>query len=100
MSRPGRRPVLLVAAPVLALAVSSCSSTVAQSELETQVADALEKATGVSPEVSCPGDLDAEVDATTECTATDPDSGEEFAYRITVTSVEDDQAEFDIEPVD
>jgi hypothetical protein len=100
VSRPGRRPVLLVAAPVLALTLSSCSSSVEQAELEAQVAGALQEATGVDPEVSCPGDLDAEVDATTECTATDPDSGEEFTYRITVTSVEDDRAEFDIEPVD
>jgi uncharacterized protein DUF4333 len=54
----------------------------------------------VAAGVSCPGDLDAEVDATTECTATEIDTGEEVVLRITVTSVEDGAAEFDIAPVD
>ena len=49
---------------------------------------------------ACPDDLDAEVDATMECTALDPETGEEIALRITVTSVEGDTANFDIEPVE
>jgi hypothetical protein len=53
----------------------------------------------VAADVACPGDLDAEVDASTECTATESGTGEEIALRITVTSVEDGRADFDIVPV-
>ena len=91
---------MLAVVPVLAIGVTACSSSIGQDELETQVAGTLESRFGVAAGVSCPGDLDAEVDATTECTATDIGTGEEVVLRITVTSVEDDTAEFDIAPVD
>ena len=93
------RPRLLAVGPVLALGLAACSSSIAQSELEAQVAGTLESQFGVAADVSCPGNLEAEVDATTECTAVDPATGEEIALRIVVTSVEDDTAEFDIERV-
>ncbi|MGY1624593.1 DUF4333 domain-containing protein [Geodermatophilus sp. SYSU D00965] len=96
MPRSGPLALLL---PAAALALTGCGSSIEQGELESQVAAALEGETGVSPEVSCPGDLDAEVDASTECTATEPDTGREFTYRITVTSVDDGRAAFDIESV-
>jgi uncharacterized protein DUF4333 len=95
-----RRPLLLVAVPVLGLGLSACSSSIEQDELERQVSSAIESQFGVAADVSCPGSLEAEVDASTECTATDPDSGEEIALQITVTSVEDDTANFDIVRVD
>jgi uncharacterized membrane protein len=101
VSRPSRRPAaLLAAAPVLALALAACGSRVGQDELETKVASTIESQFGVAAEVSCPGGVDAEVDATTECTATDPESDEEIRLKITVTSVEGGTAEFDIEPVE
>jgi len=100
VSRPGRHPALLLLAPVLAVGLTACSSAIEQGELETQVASAIEAEFGVAPEVSCPGDLEAEVDATTDCTATDPDTGEEIDLRITVTSVEDGTAQFDIQTVE
>jgi uncharacterized protein DUF4333 len=101
VSRHGRRPApLLAAAPVLVLALAACGDAIEQGELEKQVASTIESQFGVAPEVSCPGDLDAEVDATTECTASDPGSGEELTLRITVTSVEGKTAEFDIETVE
>jgi hypothetical protein len=96
---PRRTLALLAAGPVLGLALTACASSIEQGELETQVASTIESTFGVAADVSCPGDLDAEVDATTDCTATDPDTGEEIALRITVTSVEDGTANFDIEPV-
>ena len=95
-----RRRLLLAVAPVLGLGLTACSSSIGQDELETQVAGTLESRFGVAAGVSCPGDLDAEVDATTECTAIDPDTGEKIGLRITVTSVEGDTADFAIEPVD
>ncbi len=91
---------MLAVVPVLAIGVTACSSSIVQDELETEVAGTLESRFGVAAGVSCPGDLDAEVDATTECTATEIDTGEEVVLRITVTSVEDGTAEFDIAPVD
>ena len=91
---------MLAVVPVLAIGLTACSSSIGQDELETQVAGTLESRFGVAAGVSCPGDLDAEVDATTECTAIDPDTGEEIALRITVTSVEDGTANFDIVPVE
>jgi hypothetical protein len=101
VSRSGRRrAALLAAAPALALALTSCGSAIEQDELENQVASTIESELGVAAEVSCPGDLDAEVDATTECTATDPETDEEITLRITVTSVEGDTAQFDIETVE
>ena len=95
-----RRRLLLVVAPVLGLGLTACGSSIGQDELEKQVSSTLESQFGVAADVSCPGDLDAEVDATTECTATDPDTGERIGLRITVTSVEGDTANFDIAPVD
>jgi hypothetical protein len=98
--RPGRRPALLLAVPALVLGLTACSSAIEQGELESKVASAIEAEFGVAPEVSCPGDLEAEVDATTQCTATDPDTDEEIELKITVTSVEDGTAQFDIETVE
>jgi Domain of unknown function (DUF4333) len=96
MSR--RRPgVLLVA--VAAVGLTGCSSSIAEAELEEKAAAALEPEIGALPEVRCDEDLAAEVDATTECVAVAPGGDEELPIRITVTSVEDGQAEFDIEPV-
>ena len=95
-----RRLPLLLAVPVLGLGLGACSSSIEQDELERQVSSTIESQFGVAADVSCPGALEAEVDARTECTATDPDSGEEIALQITVTSVEGDTANFDIVPVE
>jgi len=95
-----RRRLLLAAAPELVLGLTACGSSIERDELEKQVSSTLESRFGVAADVACPGDLDAEVDATTECTATDPDTGEAIGLRITVTSVEGDTANFDIAPVD
>ena len=93
---PRRRLPLLAAALVLGPGLAGCGQSIEQDELETRVAVALESRSGVAAEVSCPGGLDAQVDATTECTATDPATGEETAWRVVVTSVEDDTVEFDL----
>lgn len=95
------RPLpLLVAVPLLGFGLTACGSSIGQGELERQVSSTIESRFGVAPDISCPGDLDAEVDASTECTAIDPDTGEKVVLRITVTSVEGETADFDIRPVD
>ncbi|NEK58894.1 DUF4333 domain-containing protein [Geodermatophilus sabuli] len=100
MSRPGRRLRLSATAPVLLLGVVACGSVIEQGELESQIADTIQEEFDFEAEVSCPDDLEAEVDASTECTAIDPATDEEIALRITVTSVEDGTAQFDIAPVE
>lgn len=99
MSRAGRL-VLFAAVPALGLSLTACSKTIAQGELEDRVTSAIQSELGVAPEVSCPGDLAAEVDATTECRATDPDTGEEIGLKITVTAVENGTANFDVAPAE
>jgi hypothetical protein len=91
---------LLVAVSALGIGLTGCTSSIAEDDLESTAADALEPEIGARPEVRCEEDLPAEVDATTDCVAVAPDSSEEIPIRITVTSVEDGQAEFEIAPVD
>jgi hypothetical protein len=93
---PPRR--LLVALTVLGVGLTGCASSIAQDDLESEAAAALEPEIGARPEVRCEEDLKAEVDATTECVAVAPDSSEEIPIRITVTSVQDGEAEFEIAP--
>jgi len=47
--------------------------------------------------VSCPDDLEAEVGATTRCTLSVGDDGDEYGVTVTVTSVKGDTANFDVE---
>lgn len=91
---------LLTVVPFLGLALTGCGDSIQETELERQVAGALGSRFGVATEVSCPGDLDAEVGAVSECRALDPATGEEIPLRIRVTSVEGGTADFDIERVD
>ena len=91
---------LLAAAPVVALGLAACGDSIERGDLATRVAGALESRSGVAAEVSCLGDLAAEVDAHTECTTTDPATGEERTWRIVVTSVEDDTVQFAAERAD
>ena len=50
-----------------------------------------------APTSSCPDDLEAEVGAETRCTLTAGDDPTEYGVTVTVTSVEDDTANFDVE---
>ncbi len=87
--------------PALALfvvfAAAACSAsgsvgqpTLSQSEVEQQAKEALTKEVGQTPKsVNCPGDLDAKVGATAQCTLTAED-GTTLPVRITVTTVDSD----------
>ena len=63
----------------------------------TSAEDALEEQVGVRPDISCPDDLEAEVGAETRCTLTAGDDPTEYGVTVTVTSVEGDDANFDVE---
>ena len=80
------------------LGVAACGAgTVAADEVTTRAEEVLEGETGgVRPEVSCPEDLPAEVGAEMRCTATVVGEEDEYGVTVTVTSVEDDQARFDV----
>ena len=89
---------LLLAAPRLALALAACGAgTLEASTVEEGAADALEEQVGIRPEVSCPDDLEAEVGASMQCTLTAGDDPTEYPVTVTVSSVEGDTANFDVE---
>ena len=89
---------LLLAAPLLALALAGCGAgTLGASTVEEGAADALEEQVGIRPEVSCPDDLEAEVGASMQCTLTAGDDPTEYPVTVTVSSVEGDTANFDVE---
>jgi hypothetical protein len=83
------RPLAVVATVGAAvMLLGACAGSVSQSDLEARVASQLFEALGVYPDVTCEGDLPGEVDASTSCTAIDPDSGERLEFEATVTEVD------------
>jgi hypothetical protein len=93
-----RRLPLLIAVPFLAAGLAGCgSSALAADDVATSAEDALEAQVGARPNVSCPDDLDAEVGAETRCTLTVDGDDQEYGVTVTVTSVEDETANFDVQ---
>jgi len=78
------------------LGATGCGSeSVSTNDLEAEVAAQLEVVVGQAPDsVDCPDPLPAEVGAEVRCTLTSGDTT--FGLTLTVTSVEDDQALFDV----
>ena len=79
------------------LLLSGCgASVVTQADLEKGVTDELTELVGTAPDdVTCPGDLDAEVGTTMRCTLT---AGEdELGVTVTVTEVDGSDIAYDIE---
>ncbi len=92
-----RRPRLLVAIPLLAVGLAACSaSSLAADDVAEAAEEALEAQVGARPDVSCPEDLQAEVGAETRCTLSVDGDPEEYGVTVTVTSVEDETANFDV----
>lgn len=96
------RATLTVAVVLLAGAsLASCSSenAVSQSDVEKQVSSELAKQIGEAPDdVTCPGDLTAEVGTKMTCVLTDGST--EVDVALVVTKVDDGTAEFDIQVAD
>lgn len=96
------RAACLASALTASLTLAGCSGSVSvgggsvdQADLEQQVSDQLEAQVGQAPDdVSCPGDLDAEVGTTMRCTLTA--GGEEIGLTVEVTEVKDSTVLFDI----
>ena len=74
----------------------SDQATVAQAELEREVSDQLEREVGQAPDrIDCPGDLTGEVGTEMRCVLhAGPDR---LGVTITVTGVDGEQVDFDIE---
>lgn len=97
-----RRLRTLITTAVLIGSASACSGSVSigggsisSDELSSQVSDSLEAQFGQAPEdVTCPDDLEGTVDASTTCVLTD--AGSEYDVAVTVTSVDDGTASFDL----
>ena len=82
----------------LFLAACSGDKSVSQEDVEQEASSQLAEQTGQdAPDVSCPGDLKAEVDETMECELTVEGDDTVYPVTITVTSVDGDQANFNIE---
>lgn len=94
-----RRPAVLVALATVAGGLAACGSpTVRAEDVAAAAEDAFEEESGgIRFPVTCPEDLEAEVGSETRCVLTNTNSNEEFAVLVTVTSVEDDTAQFDFE---
>ena len=90
------RTNLVVGAMLLGLAGCSSQVTVDEAALEDEVKRQLTETVGQAPDdIDCPGDLAGEVDQEIRCTLT---AGEdEVGVTVTVTGVEGDQVDFDIE---
>jgi hypothetical protein len=75
-------------------ALAACGGSLPADEVAGAAADALETELGFRPQVRCPDDLTADVGAETRCTATV--DGQTYGATVTVTSVDDDGAQFDV----
>ena len=95
------RPLAAVAAVGAAVMVlGACSGSVSESDLEARIASELFTGLGAYPSVSCDGDLPAEVDAMTTCSALDTETLESIELVATVTAVDGNTVNYRIEPVD
>jgi hypothetical protein len=101
---PGRlRASSAGALAVLAVAVAACSSgpsVVSKDDVAGQITTKMSDASGNKPDsVSCPGDLKAQVGAQVNCGM--KVKGQTSNVNVTVTSVDGDQAKFDmVETID
>ena len=75
-------------------ALTACGGSLPADDVADAAADALETELAFRPEVRCPDDLQADVGAETRCTATV--DGQTYGATVTVTSVDDDGAQFDV----
>jgi len=79
--------------------VSVGTKIVNKDDLQTEVQSQLSKNVGKpAPPITCPGDLDAKVDATMTCTMTDTSGTYDVAVKV--TSVDGGTAKYDIQVAD
>ncbi|MQY28101.1 DUF4333 domain-containing protein [Nocardia aurantia] len=97
---------LTVAFAVATTLLTACSGSVSvgtrsvdKNEVAAQISGKLEQQVGQKPDsVTCPQNLPARTGATLVCTL--DDQGTKYDVTVTVTSVDGDQAKFDIQVAD
>ena len=96
-----RRAGAVAAAVALALTAGACGEeSVSEDELESEVKTLIAQEVQEEPkEVDCPGDLKAEEGEKLRCKLV-PATGREVTAEVTVTSVEDEKANFSVEVVE
>src|SRR5688572_28592629 len=96
----GRACATTVAALALGLGVAACGEEVVeQSEVQDEVSRLVEQQAGEKPKsVECPEHLTAEKAEKMNCTV--DAGGQKLNVEVTVTSVEGDQANFNVEVVE
>jgi hypothetical protein len=87
----------LAAALPLVLGLVACTGTVPAADVATRAEDVLEEQEGIRPDITCPDDLEEQVGAQTRCTWTAGDDPTEYGLTITVTAVDGEGTEFDVE---
>jgi hypothetical protein len=92
-----RRPALLATSFLLAgLAACGGSDVLTADTVAESAEDALEEQIGARPDISCPDDVEAKVGEETRCTLTGGDDPTEYGVTVTVTSVDGNNATFDV----
>jgi len=93
---PGRSIGVAAGLFGLSLVLAGCSGAVDASDIETQISDQLETQIGEAPDsVDCPEDLPAKEGAEIRCELTLAE--ETLGVTVTVTSVQDNTVNFDIQ---
>ncbi|GAA3177234.1 hypothetical protein GCM10010531_33690 [Blastococcus jejuensis] len=94
-----RRLAVLITMSAAVGGLAACGSpTVRAEDVAAAAEDAFEQESGgIRFPVICPDDVEAEVGAQTYCVLRNTTRNEDFDVRVTVTSVEDDTAQFDFE---
>jgi hypothetical protein len=69
---------------------------VSQSAVEQEAEIQLAAQIGEEPDITCPGNLDAEVGATMECELTLESDDGTYPVYVEITSIEGDRANFDV----
>lgn len=83
----------VVSVALIVVAVDSVTHTVAQSDVESQIGDGIQRTSGSRPQsVSCPGNLASEVGASIRCTVRE--TSKSYTVVATVSSVDGHTANF------
>jgi hypothetical protein len=89
---------LLAPAALVLVGLSACGSDpVPAAQVAASAEKALERQIGVRPDITCPKGVEAKVGATTRCTLTAAGDPTKYGVTVTVTSVDGDSPDLQVE---